>query len=71
MRYMTHCYVKTPVKTLDEKSMAKLQALEEKIGFPLIAFDKEQDHPQLTAEQLQQIRKLEKEIKATIIAYNP
>jgi len=39
--------------------------------FPLIAFDKEQDHPQLTAEQLQQIRKLEKEIKATIIAYNP
>lgn len=71
MRYMTHCYVKTPVKSLDEKSMTNLQALEEKIGFPLIAFDKKQDHPQLTDEQLQQIRKLEKEIKATIMAYNP
>ena len=71
MRYMTHCYVKTPVKSLDEKNMAKLQALEEKICFPLIAFDKKQDHPKLTDEQLNLITKLEKEIKATIIAYNP
>ena len=40
-RDLTHCFVKIPVKPINEATLGKVHALENKLGCQLIAFSKE------------------------------
>lgn len=69
-RELSHCFVKIPVKPLDEIALERVFALERKLGVPLIAFSAHnEEYAQLTEEQLKEIDDLGKEIDATIVAY--
>lgn len=69
-RELSHCFVKIPVKPLDQVSLDKVFALERKLGMPLIAFSaSNEEYAQLTEAQLKEIDDLGKEIDATIVAY--
>ncbi|AHB12860.1 hypothetical protein [Dehalococcoides mccartyi] len=70
-REMTHCYVKIPVKPLDDIAMEKLRQLEQKLGLPLIAFSARSDeYARLSAEELAELDKLGAELDASIVAYS-
>jgi hypothetical protein len=70
-REMTHCYVKIPVKRLDDLNLDKVRQLERKLGVQLIAFNSDQnEYAELTKDQLNEIQELGKDIEATIVAYN-
>ena len=70
-RELTHCYVKTPVKPLDEASLAKLRALERKLGVSLIAFAVQNDeYAPLTEDQRREVEALGHEISAAVVAYS-
>ncbi|MEN8614012.1 hypothetical protein ABFB09_01830 [Dehalogenimonas sp. THU2] len=70
-REMTHCFVKIPVKPLDEATLERVKQLERKLGAQLIAFAAHNDeYARLTAEQLKEIDDLGKEIDAAIVAYS-
>ncbi len=70
-RELTHCFVKIPVKPLEEASLDKVRDLERKLGVQIIAFASRNDeYAQLSAEQLKEIDDLGKELDATIVAYS-
>jgi hypothetical protein len=69
-RDLTHCYVKIPVKPLDEATLNRVKDLENKLGCQLIAFSSSNaEYARLTEEQLGEIEALGKEIDASIVAY--
>lgn len=68
---MTHCYVKIPVKPLDESGLEKVRQLEQKLGLPLIAFNAQDNgYAKLTDAQLEELDALGKELGASIVAYS-
>jgi hypothetical protein len=68
---LTHCFVKIPVKPIDEATLAKVHALENKLGCQLIAFGKDcGEYAQLTDAQIKEVEQLASEIDAAIVAYN-
>jgi hypothetical protein len=70
-RELTHCFVKIPVKSIDETTIGKLRALENKLGCQLIAFGKEGgEYARLTEEQIKKVEQLAVAIDATIVAYS-
>lgn len=70
-RDLTHCYVKIPVKPLDEATLIRVRELENKLGCQLIAFSSSNaEYAQLSEEQLKEIDALGKEIDANIVAYH-
>ncbi|XUX00724.1 MAG: hypothetical protein TUN42_01710 [Dehalogenimonas sp.] len=69
-REMTHCFVKIPVKRLDDDNLDKVRSLERKLGLQLIAFNSDRsEYAELDENQLREIETLGKEIDATIVAY--
>lgn len=69
-RDLTHCFVKIPVKPLDEASLSKVRALENKLGCQLIVFGRQNvEYAKLTASQMKEIDELGKEVDADIVAY--
>ncbi|OBW62919.1 MAG: hypothetical protein A9183_00650 [Dehalococcoides mccartyi] len=70
-REMTHCYVKIPVKPLDDAALEKVRQMEQKLGLPLIAFSaRNAEYARLTEEQLKELDKLGEELDASIVAYS-
>lgn len=70
-RDLTHCFVKIPVKPLDEASLNKVHALEKKLGCQLIAFGRQSvEYAKLATSQMKEIDELGKEIDADIVAYS-
>ncbi len=70
-RDLTHCFVKIPVKPIDEAILGKVRALENKLGCQLIAFGKESgEYARLTDAQIKEVEQLANEIDAAIVAYN-
>ena len=68
---LTHCFVKIPVKSLDEVTLGKIRTLEKKLGFQLIAFGKQSsDYAKVTIDQQKQIDALGSQIDAVIVAYS-
>ncbi|XUX00056.1 MAG: hypothetical protein TUN42_09195 [Dehalogenimonas sp.] len=69
-RELTHCFVKIPVKPLDDSTLAKVRLLEKKLGVQLIAFSSNNnEYAKLTDADLAEVERLGTEIDATIVAY--
>jgi len=60
-------------KHMDETSIAKIQALEKKIGkgTRVIAFESRPQPAEISGGQLKELQFLEKEIDAALVAYSP
>lgn len=70
-RELAHCFVKIPVKPLDDAALEKVRILERKLGVQLIAFSAlNEEYAKLTEDQLKEIDTLGKEIDAAIVAYS-
>ncbi|XUX00134.1 MAG: hypothetical protein TUN42_09615 [Dehalogenimonas sp.] len=69
-RELTHCFVKIPVKPLDDITLEKVRSLEKKLGVQLIAFaSKNDEHAKLSDAELAEVERLGTEIEARIVAY--
>jgi hypothetical protein len=70
-RDLSHCFVKIPVKPLEDVALEKIRVLENKLGCQLIAFSKDNsEYAILSEEQMTEIEKLAEDIDAVIVAYN-
>lgn len=58
------------IKTLDGNKLSKLQELEKKIGYCLVAFEPPVKVATISDAQLMQIQALEKELNAVVVAYD-
>jgi len=69
-RDLTHCYVKVPVKPLDDTILGRVRKLENKLGCQLIVFNNSNtEYAKLDEDQIKEIEELGKEIDANIVAY--
>ncbi|APV45297.1 hypothetical protein Dform_01983 [Dehalogenimonas formicexedens] len=68
---LAHCFVKIPVKPLDDAALDKVRALERKLGVQLIAFSAmNEEYAKLSQDQLKEVEGLGKDIDAAVVAYN-
>jgi len=58
------------VKKLDDGGLQKLQALEGQLGCCVVAFEPAPRPARLTDAQLTELRAMEKELKALLVAYS-
>jgi hypothetical protein len=58
------------VKKLDDAGLQKLKALESQLGCNVVAFEPPPRPARLTDAQLVEIRALEKDLKAVLVAYS-
>ncbi len=56
---------------LDHTKLARLQALEEKLGVTLIALEPDPPYAKLNREQIAELRSAEQEFGGVIVAYRP
>jgi len=65
--------MKPQFKQLDEASIAKVQALERKLGggTRVIAFESRPQPTKISGGQLKEIQALENELDAALVAYGP
>ncbi len=58
------------VKKLDDAALKKLKALEGQLGCNVVAFEPPPRPARLSDEQLVELRSVEKELKAVLVAYS-
>lgn len=58
-----------PIKKLDDASLNKLWALENKLGCCIVALEQQPRPMQLSGAQLKELQAMEKEIGAILVAY--
>jgi hypothetical protein len=56
---------------LDDTALARVRALEEQLGCPLVAYQPETPYAPLTDEQLAELRRAEAELGVQLLAYRP
>ena len=56
---------------LDDTALARVRALEEQLGCPLVAYEPETPYAPLTEEQLAELRRAEAELGVQLLAYRP
>lgn len=54
---------------LDETALARVHALEEALGFPVVAYAPESPYAPLTPDQLAQVRRAEAELGVQLLAF--
>jgi len=57
------------VKTLDEPGLARLQALEGKLGVCVVAWERQTRPASITDHQLNELQAVEKDMGAVLVAY--
>ena len=55
----------------DDAALARVRALEEQLGCPLVAYRPESPYAPLTDEQLARLRRTEAELGVQLLAYRP
>lgn len=63
-------YGNLKIATLDETMIAKIRALEERIGRHIMAFESGVSLARLSTEEVQLVEALEKEAGVTLLVYN-
>lgn len=62
---------KMQIAQLDSSALAKIQALEQDLGAPVVALEPQFPYASLTPEQAEKIQAVEKELGVVILAYRP
>jgi hypothetical protein len=57
-------------KRLDKTNLDKVQALEKKLDYCIVAWEKTPGVAQLSDSQIQELQAVEKEMKAVLVAYD-
>ena len=58
------------IKPLDEADLAKLHSLEGKLGSWVVALEQQRKLASISEEQLNELKALEKELHAVLLAYS-